>query len=164
MMASPPAHIIAEGKREAIEAVRKVTTHSRAHMVRDHNSAGLPRGKEGRSIELRVVSLQGEEGRDRHIRCNTFCTYLANQPELVQAFKASPMYTNYLPYCYMSQRRMNSTLPRDGSSERQDSSDMPPGRPLLVEKGPRTACKGNPGYGIWNHSFRKGNNTGQSRE
>ena len=55
-------------------------------MVRDNNLLGLPQGKDGRPIELRVVSLQGEEGQERHIRCNAFCTYLANQSELVQAF------------------------------------------------------------------------------
>ena len=85
-MAWPPAHIIAEGKREAIEAVQKVTPHSGAHMVRNHNPTGLSQGKEGKPLELKVVSIQGEEEQDRHIRCNTFCTYLANQPELVQAF------------------------------------------------------------------------------
>ena len=85
-MALPPAHIVEKGKWEAIEAVRRATVHSRAHMVRDNNPLGLPQGKDGRPIELRVVLLQGEEGRERHIRCNAFCTYLANQSELVQAF------------------------------------------------------------------------------
>ena len=55
-------------------------------MVRDNNPLGLSQGKDGRPIKLRVVLLQGEEGRERHIRCNAFCTYLANQSELVQAF------------------------------------------------------------------------------
>ena len=85
-MASPPAHIVEQGKREAIEAVRRAIAHSGAHMVRDNNPLGLPQGKDGRPPELRVVSLQGAEGRERHIRCNAFCTYLANQSVLVQAF------------------------------------------------------------------------------
>ena len=85
-MASPPAHIVEQGKREAIEAVRRAITHSGSHMARDNNPLGLPQEKDGRPTKLRVVSLQGEEGRERHIRCNAFCTYLANKPELVQAF------------------------------------------------------------------------------
>ena len=63
--------MVEKGKWEAIEAVWRVTAHAGAHMVRDNNPLGLP---------------QGEEGRERHIRCNAFCTYLANRSELVQAF------------------------------------------------------------------------------
>ena len=85
-MASPPAHIVEKGKREAIEAVRRAITHSGAHMARDNNPLGLPQEKDGRPIKLRVVALQGEEGQERCICCNAFCTYLANKPELVQAF------------------------------------------------------------------------------
>ena len=85
-MASPPAHIVEKGKREAIEAVWRAIAHSRAHMARDNNLLELPQEKDGRPIKLRVVSLQGEEGQERHIRCNAFCTYLANQSQLVQAF------------------------------------------------------------------------------
>ena len=86
MMASPPAHIVEKGKREAIEAVRRAIAHSGAHVARDNNPLGLPQEKDRIPINLRVVMLQGEEGRERCIRCNAFCTYLANKPELVQAF------------------------------------------------------------------------------
>ena len=55
-------------------------------MARDNNPLGLPQEKDRRPIKLRVVKLQGEEGRERRIHCNTFCTYLANKPERVQAF------------------------------------------------------------------------------
>ena len=55
-------------------------------MVRDCNPLGLPQGKDGRPLELRVVLLPGTEDRERHIRCNSLCTYLANQPELTLAF------------------------------------------------------------------------------
>ena len=54
--------MVEKGKREAIEADWKATTHAGAHTGRDNNPLGLPQGKEGRSIELRLVSLQGEEG------------------------------------------------------------------------------------------------------
>ena len=85
-MASPPAHIVEKGKREAIEAVQRAIAHSRAHIVRDNNPLGLPQGKDGRPLKLRVVLLQGTEERERHIRCNALCTYMANQSELVLAF------------------------------------------------------------------------------
>ena len=85
-MASPPAHIVEQGKREAIEAVQRMIAHSGSPVVRDNNPFGLPQEKDRRSTKLRVLSLQGGEGRERHIRYNAFCTYLANKPELVQAF------------------------------------------------------------------------------
>ena len=85
-MALPPAHIVEKGKQEAIEAGQRAIVHSGAQMVRDNNPLGLPQGKDGILLELRVVLLQGAEERETHIRCNAFCTYLANQSELVQAF------------------------------------------------------------------------------
>ena len=89
-MASPPAQIVEQGKWEAIEVVWRTIAHSGSPMARDNNPLGLPQEKDGRPTKLRVVSLQGDEGRERHIRCNAFCTYLANQPELVQAFNGLP--------------------------------------------------------------------------
>ena len=85
-MASPPSCVVKQENLETIEVGQKVSTLAGGHMARDNNPLGLPHGKDGRPIELRVASLQGEEGRERHIRCNAFCTYLANQSELVQAF------------------------------------------------------------------------------
>ena len=88
MMASPPAHMVEKGKREAIEAVRRTIAHTGASMDRGHNPAGVSLGQDERPKELKVVSLPGEGGRERHVRCNTFCTYLANRSELVQAFNS----------------------------------------------------------------------------
>ena len=34
--------------------------------------------------------MQGDKGRERHIRCNAFCTFLAGKPELVWAFNSLP--------------------------------------------------------------------------
>ena len=62
MMASPPAHMVEKGKREAIEAVQKAITHAGAHMDRGHNPAGVPPGQDERPKELRVVLLPGEGG------------------------------------------------------------------------------------------------------
>ena len=89
-MASPPAHIVEQGKKEAIEAVRRTIAHTGSPVVRHNNPLGLPQEKDGQSTELRVVSLQGDEGRERQIHCNAFCTYLANKLELVQAFNGLP--------------------------------------------------------------------------
>ena len=74
IMASTPAHMVERGKREAIEVVRKAIAHAGAHVDRGHNPAGVPPGQDERPRELRVVSLPGEEGRERRVRCNTFCT------------------------------------------------------------------------------------------
>ena len=87
-MASPPAHMVERGKREAIEAVRKAIAHAGAPVDKGHNQAGVSPEQDERPKELRVVSLPGEGGRERHIRCNTFCTYLANRSEQVQAFNS----------------------------------------------------------------------------
>ena len=85
-MASLLAHLVEKGKRDALEAVWRATSHSGAQTVRDHNPLGLPQGKDGRPLELRVVLLPGTEERERHIRCNALCIYVANQPELTLAF------------------------------------------------------------------------------
>ena len=85
-MASPPAHLVEKGKRDALEAVRRVTGHYGAQTVRDCNLLVVPQEKDGRPLMLRVVSLPGTEERERHIRCNALCTYVANLPELTLAF------------------------------------------------------------------------------
>ena len=46
-MASPPAHVVEQGKREAIEAVRRMITHTGSPMARDNNPLGLPQEKDG---------------------------------------------------------------------------------------------------------------------
>ena len=88
MMAAPQAHIVEKGKREAIEAVRRTIAPAGACLDRGHNSIGVSLGQDERPKELKVVSLPGEGGRERHVRCNAFCTYLANRSELVQAFNS----------------------------------------------------------------------------
>ena len=52
----------------------------------DGNPLGLPWDADGQPVKPRLVTIQGDGSRERHIRCNAFCTYLANQSELVQAF------------------------------------------------------------------------------
>ena len=59
-MASPSLLIIAQGKREAIEAVRKVITSTRGQGKGGNDPLGLPLGVDGKPIELKVISLQGE--------------------------------------------------------------------------------------------------------
>ena len=82
-MASPPAHVVEQGKQEAIEAVRRTIAPMGDHVARDSNPLGLPREATGQLTELRLVTIQGDERQDRHIHCNTFCTFLANRQELV---------------------------------------------------------------------------------
>ena len=62
MMASPPAHIVEKGKREAIEVVRRTIAPAGARLDRGHNSIGVSLGQDERPKELKVVSLPGEGG------------------------------------------------------------------------------------------------------
>ena len=87
-MAAPPSHIVEKGKREAIEVVRRTIAPAGAHLDKGHNLIGVSLGQGDRPKELQVVSLPGEGGLERHVRCNAFCAYLANRVELVQAFNS----------------------------------------------------------------------------
>ena len=53
MMASPPAHIVEKGKREAIEVVRRTIAPAGAHLDKGHNSKGVSLGQGYRPKELR---------------------------------------------------------------------------------------------------------------
>ena len=88
MMAAPPAHIVEKGKREAIEAVRRTIAPTGACLDKGHNLIGVSLGQGDRPKELQVVSLPGEGGLERNVRCNAFCAYLANRVELVQTFNS----------------------------------------------------------------------------
>ena len=85
-MAAPSPLVIAQGKMEAIEAVRRVITSNRGQGNGNSNPLGLPLGVDGKPVELALVSFQGEEERERCVRCNILCTFLANQPRLVHSF------------------------------------------------------------------------------
>ena len=80
-MATPSPLVIAQGKMEAIKAVKRVITSNRGS-----NPLGLPVGADGRPVELSLVSFQGEEEGERHVRCNMLCTLLAGQPKLLHSF------------------------------------------------------------------------------
>ena len=60
MMAAPPAHIVAKGKREAIEVVKRTLAPAGAHSDRSRNSVGVWLGQDNGLKELQVVSLPGE--------------------------------------------------------------------------------------------------------
>ena len=59
-------------------------------MASNSNPLGLPLDANGQATTLRLVTIQGDEVRERRIRCNAFCTFLANRPEYVQAFNSLP--------------------------------------------------------------------------
>ena len=90
MMAAPPAHIVVKGKREAIEVVKRTLAPAGARLDRSRNSVGVLLGQDNGLKELQVVSLPGEGGLERQVRCNAFCVYLANRAKLVQAFNSLP--------------------------------------------------------------------------
>ena len=87
---APPAYMIKQGRQDAITTVRRTVALPRIPAVSDSNPLGLPWDADGRPAEPRLVTVQGDKRQDRHIRCNAFCTFLANRPEFVQAFNAFP--------------------------------------------------------------------------
>ena len=58
-MASPSLLVIAQGKREAIEAMHRVITSTRGQGNGGNNPLGFPLGVDGKPVELKVVLLQG---------------------------------------------------------------------------------------------------------
>ena len=70
--------------------VKRILAPAGAHLDRSRNSVGVLLGQDNGLKELQVVSLPGEGGLERQDRCNAFCVYLANRPELVQAFNSLP--------------------------------------------------------------------------
>ena len=50
----------------------------------------MPWETDGQLTEFRIILIQGDEERERHIRCNILCTFLANKPVLMWAFNRLP--------------------------------------------------------------------------
>ena len=68
MMAAPPAHIVAKGKREAIEVVKRTLAPVGARSDRSRNSVGVWLGQDNGLKELQVASLPGDGGLERQVR------------------------------------------------------------------------------------------------
>ena len=85
-MASPPAHMIEQGRQEALDAIRRTVAPLGDPVASNSNPLGLPLDANGQATTLRLVTIQGDEVRERRIRCNAFCMFLANRLEYVQAF------------------------------------------------------------------------------
>ena len=62
MMVAPPAHIVAKGKREAIEMVKRTLVPAGACSDESRNSVGVWSGQDNGLKELQVVSLPGDRG------------------------------------------------------------------------------------------------------
>ena len=85
---APPAYMVKQGRQDALATIRRTITLPRIPAFSDGNPLGLPWDADGQPVKLRLVAIQGDGSQERHIRCNAFCTYLANQSELVQAFNS----------------------------------------------------------------------------
>ena len=85
-MASPLAQVIEQERQAVIDVVRRTVAPQGDPMVSDSNPLGLPLDSNGQAPTLRLVTIQGDEVRERRMQCNAFCTFLANRPEYVQAF------------------------------------------------------------------------------
>ena len=89
-MASLSAQVIEQERQAVIDVVRTLVTPQGDPMVSDSNPLGLPLDTNGQAPTLRLVTIQGDEVRERRIQCNAFCAFLANRPEYVQAFNSLP--------------------------------------------------------------------------
>ena len=85
-MALPPAHVVEQGRQEAIEAVRRTIAPLGDPVASDSNLLVLSWHEDGQPTILRLVIIKGDKMQERRIRCNTLCTFLANRQEFVQAF------------------------------------------------------------------------------
>ena len=68
VMATPTSVAIAQGKIEAIEAVKREFTSNRGH-----NPLGLPTEVDGKPVELALAPFQGDGEGERHVRGNMLC-------------------------------------------------------------------------------------------
>ena len=84
-MASPSPSAIAQGRMEAIEAVRKVITPCKGD-----GPSGLPTEVEGGPAEWSLAPFRGDGEEERHVRGNELCKLLAKRPELVHSFNGLP--------------------------------------------------------------------------
>ena len=89
-MASPSDHVIERERQAVIDVVRRTVTPQGDPVVSDSNPLGLPMDANGQAPTLRLVTIQGDEVRERCIWCNALCVFLANRPEYVQAFNSHP--------------------------------------------------------------------------
>ena len=89
-MEPPMAHVVKQGRRDALDAVRRAVAQPGDPVVSDDNPLGLPLDANGQVPTLRLVTLQGNGDLERRVQCNDFCRFLANREEYVQAFNRLP--------------------------------------------------------------------------
>ena len=85
-----PAYLVKQGRREALDTVRRAVAQPGDPVVSDDNPLGLPLDANGQVPTLKLVTLQENRGLERHVQCNDFCRFLANREEYVQAFNRLP--------------------------------------------------------------------------
>ena len=87
-----PANMIEQGRREALNAVRRAIAQQGDPVVNNDNPLGLPLDENGRAPTLRIVRLPQNEAQERIIWCNNLCQFLANREEYVKAFNRLPQH------------------------------------------------------------------------
>ena len=83
VMATPTSVAIAQGKMEAIKAVKREFTSNRGH-----NPLGLPTEVDGKLVELALVPFRGDGEGERHVRGYMMCKLLAERPKLLHHFNS----------------------------------------------------------------------------
>ena len=60
-MEPPPADVIEQGRREALDAVRRAIAPPGESVVDDDNPLGLPLDENGRAPKLKIVTIPGDK-------------------------------------------------------------------------------------------------------
>ena len=82
-MATPSPSAIAQGRMEAIEAVKKVIPSSKGN-----HSLRLPTERCGKPDELSLTQFREDGEEERRVRSNELCKLLAKRPELMSSFNS----------------------------------------------------------------------------
>ena len=87
-----PADVIEQGRREALDAVRRAVAPPGDPVVNDDNPLGLPLDENGQAPTLKIVIIPGNKAPERIVWCNNLCRFLANREEYIQAFNQLPQH------------------------------------------------------------------------
>ena len=85
---------VAQGQREAVDAVRRVMAN--LPPVPRENPLGLPLDREGQVPSSNIQEIPGEERQARFDRGNQFCRYLNGREGWVAAFDRLPHFHQIL--------------------------------------------------------------------
>ena len=87
MKLGPPSpEVVAQERREALDAVRRIMANQGLLLASADNPLGLPLNANGQVPTLRIMAPEGEGIEVRDTQCTNFCRFLGSQEGYVQAF------------------------------------------------------------------------------